>query len=100
MIECPYCGSQDVEYLGYDDGGGDYGDMITPVFRCYSCDQAFDGPGGVRIVSDDLPDLVPGTLAHAAHVFGQRWREFWRVVLFPLERAIRSGHGRGDDLPF
>lgn len=41
-MECPYCGSEDVRELGYEDGGGDYGEAVTLVYRCNECGEAFE----------------------------------------------------------
>lgn len=42
MMMCNYCGSENTEYRGIDDGGGDYGDSICDVYHCHDCDMYFD----------------------------------------------------------
>lgn len=41
-VTCYYCGSEDVEYIGTDDGGGDYGSAVCDLFHCNQCDQDFE----------------------------------------------------------
>jgi len=63
MQTCPYCGSGDVDYDGYDDGGGDYGDSVCEQFSCIECGQDFEGD--CLEAADDEIDLdspVPYTL--------------------------------------
>lgn len=42
MRTCEYCGSEDIEYMGADDGGGDYGDAVCDQWHCNACDQDFE----------------------------------------------------------
>ncbi len=42
-MQCPDCGSEDVEYIGIDDGGGDYGDCLVDLWYCVHCDGEFEG---------------------------------------------------------
>ncbi len=41
IIQCPKCKSEDVAPSGYEDGGGDYGDELTPVYECFDCGYGF-----------------------------------------------------------
>jgi len=34
--QCPYCGG-DVYFVGFDDGGGDYGDSVCEIYECDGC---------------------------------------------------------------
>jgi len=34
---CPYCDSEEIEYLGLEDGGGDFGDSVTETYKCLEC---------------------------------------------------------------
>lgn len=43
MRKCPYCDSDDVEYLGMADGQGDYGTAICDEYKCYECGGIFEG---------------------------------------------------------
>jgi C4-type Zn-finger protein len=36
-VTCPLCG-EPMEYLGVDDGGGDYGTSICDDWYCENCD--------------------------------------------------------------
>ena len=40
-MECPYCGSQSVEYIGIDDGYGDDGDRMLDIYNCHRCNMQF-----------------------------------------------------------
>lgn len=42
-MNCPYCGSINVDYLGIADGGGDYGDAICDEWVCDACAMEFEG---------------------------------------------------------
>ena len=42
-MQCPYCASDNVEYAGIDDGGGDYADEICDVWHCRECRMDFTG---------------------------------------------------------
>lgn len=50
---CPYCGSDELEYLGIEDGGGDYGDSLTDEWKCYGCGSYFSQEAGFSNHSDD-----------------------------------------------
>lgn len=34
---CNRCGSEAIEFLGYDDGGGDFGTAIEEIWKCNEC---------------------------------------------------------------
>lgn len=57
---CPYCGGNG-EYLGADDGGGDYGDSVCDMYRCGTCDTEFEGNcvefDGEDYEEEDGPDF-------------------------------------------
>lgn len=36
-MECPYCGSDVLDYLGVSDGGGDYGVSVCDEWMCLDC---------------------------------------------------------------
>jgi len=36
-MKCSECGSMNFEDVGYEDGGGDYGDGFTEVYKCCDC---------------------------------------------------------------
>jgi transposase-like protein len=36
-VVCPICGGHHVEYMGFNDGGGDYGTAIEEWWRCWDC---------------------------------------------------------------
>ncbi len=44
-MNCPYCGLDHLEYIGIDDGGGDYGDSVVDVWHCLDCDIDFEDCG-------------------------------------------------------
>jgi len=47
VYKCPSCGEEnDIAISGYEDGGGDYGDDLTPMFECFSCGHSFSGDEG------------------------------------------------------
>jgi hypothetical protein len=41
---CPGCESPDIEYLGIEDGCGDYGDELCDTWECWTCGLIFDRP--------------------------------------------------------
>ena len=41
-MNCPYCGSNEVEYHGADDGGGDYVSSVCDEFECFHCGNRFE----------------------------------------------------------
>jgi len=41
VSRCPYCTSEDIEWLGYSDGAGDYGDRIGEDWECHGCGIIF-----------------------------------------------------------
>jgi len=48
---CRYCGSWNVQYLGIQDGLGDYGDSVCDVWQCEDCGQEYE----VHCVEDEQP---------------------------------------------
>ena len=57
-MHCRYCGSEDFEYLGIDDGGGDYGASICDQYGCLECGNITE-VGCVDIDEDEFyPDLT------------------------------------------
>lgn len=34
---CPYCLSSNTEYMGIDDGGGEYGTSVCDEYECLEC---------------------------------------------------------------
>lgn len=41
-MQCPYCGSNHVDYIGVDDGGGNYGTSVCDIFHCGDCEMDFE----------------------------------------------------------
>lgn len=39
---CPYCDSSDIDYVGVEDGGGDYGDSLCDIWLCHGCGHEFE----------------------------------------------------------
>lgn len=68
MPVCEYCGSEDVEYTGVDDGGGDYGTSVCDQFHCNHCEGDFEAGcidtgsdedyAPMEPTPDDLPDDI------------------------------------------
>jgi len=54
MTYCPHCGGENTEFLGYDDGAGDYGEDICEVWFCEDCQVHFDE--GLPMPDDDGDD--------------------------------------------
>lgn len=52
MQNCPKCGSTNVVMVGWDDGGGDYGDMICETYTCDACEYMWDGV----CVEEEIPN--------------------------------------------
>jgi len=42
MSECPYCGGK-LEYVGIEEGGGDYADSLVDLWYCHECDIQLEG---------------------------------------------------------
>jgi hypothetical protein len=38
---CPGCGNNNVEFIGYSDGAGDYGDELGEDWECPGCGMIF-----------------------------------------------------------
>lgn len=51
---CPFCDSKAVTFLGYEDGGGDYGDQVTGMYECEDCGQHIDMSDFDWIDEDDF----------------------------------------------
>lgn len=59
LYVCPHCQSEDVQIDGYEDGGGDYGEDLTPVFICNDCGYGFsedEGFWGYECEPDEKPE--------------------------------------------
>jgi len=59
---CPYCDSEEIEYIGISDGGGEYGLSLCHEWRCLNCGAAFeDGciEVGCSESREDIPILPP-----------------------------------------
>lgn len=41
-MNCPYCGSDEVEYHGVTNDGGDYGESLCDEFGCLACGAWFE----------------------------------------------------------
>lgn len=41
-MDCKYCGSDVVDYVGIDDGGGDYGESVCDQYECLECGARFE----------------------------------------------------------
>jgi DNA-directed RNA polymerase subunit RPC12/RpoP len=53
IIQCPDCGSEDVALNGYEDGGGDEGDELSPVYECFDCGHTFGIDETEKLYEDD-----------------------------------------------
>lgn len=42
-MDCPYCGSDVLLHMGFDDGGGGYGDSVCEQWECMECGAAVEG---------------------------------------------------------
>jgi len=52
---CHHCGSEDLEYLGVDDGGGDYGTSVCDEYGCLNCGNVLE-VNCWECDDDDYPD--------------------------------------------
>jgi len=61
LYACPGCGEEHSGIaLGYEDGSGDYGDGLSPIFDCWQCGKVFtEGEGfiGWEGQPDDNPSF-------------------------------------------
>lgn len=55
---CPYCGSENIRELGYEDGGGDYGEAVTLAYCCDNCGEHFE-ESDLDVLEDDDQDDQP-----------------------------------------
>lgn len=39
---CPECGSNDIDFFGYRDGAGDFGEDIEEIWECVDCGYVGD----------------------------------------------------------
>ena len=47
LYVCPHCKSEHSGIAsGYEDGGSDYGESLTPIFDCHECGNWFTGDDG------------------------------------------------------
>jgi len=53
VVLCPDCGSQDVAIKGYEDGGGDERDELSPVYECSDCSNHFGLDETDKLYEDD-----------------------------------------------
>lgn len=94
MVECPYCGSSEVDYMGVTDGAGAYGDALADLYLCGGCGEFFEGLVFPIRFGDDCPDDMPDMPEPSRwwklcdHL---RWR-WWQV-----RRALRLTN---EELPF
>ena len=42
LKNCVYCGSADLEYIGIEDCGGRYGDMLCDMYECRECGELIE----------------------------------------------------------
>lgn len=65
-MDCRYCGSDEVDYLGVDDGGGDYGDSVCDQYECLECGAMFEANcmRGVGAITDDYDELEGDNVVH------------------------------------
>lgn len=52
-MDCPYCGGDDVDYIGVADGGGPYGTSVCDEWMCHTCGVVFDA-GCIEYEDDDI----------------------------------------------
>jgi hypothetical protein len=53
-MDCPYCGSSEVDYVGIDDGGCAYGVSAVDTWHCLDCDIDFEDCGyDLRNIQED-----------------------------------------------
>lgn len=57
MKRCPYCGCEDIEYIGIEDGAGDYGEIVEDTYSCWGCSAHFS----IYAVVDDSDPSDPDT---------------------------------------
>lgn len=61
-MNCRYCGSR-MDYIGIQDGGGDYGDSVCDEYQCMTCDWIEEDCGGgtgfAYYSEDEDLDAVP-----------------------------------------
>jgi hypothetical protein len=53
---CPVCHSDDLELVGYEDGGGDYGDELTAVYQCGVCESITAQDDLSFAIDEEVPD--------------------------------------------
>lgn len=52
-IQCQMCHSENVWLQSYEDGGGDYGDELTPWYECGECGSTFTQDESIQVWIDD-----------------------------------------------
>lgn len=70
MNTCPYCGSDLIELLGMDDGGGDYGEAVCETWDCHDCGQQFEGDCIGQAIDGNFPE-EPDDLEERREAFGK-----------------------------
>ena len=77
-MNCPYCGSKDLTYLGIDDGAGDYGESLEDLYRCLECGEY------CNLLRDDLETLERvETETEEENLSFASW--FYRLIFGSLE---------------
>jgi len=58
LYQCPHCHSDHSGIASaWEDGGGEYGDDLTPIFDCFECGGSFTGEDGmIGYLSDENLD--------------------------------------------
>lgn len=58
-MKCPECGSREVYFRGWNDGGGDYGENLIEVLKCEDCGAIVYGDDyGIDGVIENFVDDV------------------------------------------
>jgi len=62
LYVCPDCGTEHSGIpSGYEDGGGEYGESLTPILDCAECGHWFTGDEGfVGFISDEQDESEAG----------------------------------------
>lgn len=75
IIQCPQCKSENIWLSGYEDGGGDYGDDLTPWHECGDCGETFAQDEAILVWIHDSEEPEPRYFEYRDPGIPDRWED-------------------------
>jgi len=57
-MNCPFCGAEEIRELGYEDGGGDYGESLTLMWKCNICGEVWEEQDQAFVTTTGDDELI------------------------------------------